>query len=169
MSDDFLTDPGQNADGSQLRKFAEAQKARADQLEQQFKQLQAQVSQNSLKSAFDQLNVPEKVRRFYDGEADPAKVKAWVDENKDVFNLQPPASTDNGAATSVAPEVQAQQQAVQAASGIGNEPDRSADLSAFQVKAEQMKKQSAQRNPNALNELLAGLMPEGSYVPPRVI
>lgn len=168
MSDEFLTDPGQGADGSQLRKFAEAQKARADQFEQQFKQLQAQVSQHSLKSAFDQLGVPAKVRQFYNGEADPAKVKAWVDENKDVFNFQLEAGTDESAGTSVSPEVQAQQQAVQAASGVGNEPGRSTELSAFQAKAAEVRKQSAQRNPNALNELFAGILNEGSYTPPQV-
>lgn len=169
MSDEFLTDPGTNADGSALRKFAEAQKSRADLIEQRFNELQKQVTASTVKSAFDQLGVPDAIRRFYDGEADPAKVKAWVDENKAVFNFQPQAGATNTAGTSVSPEAQAQQQAAQDAAGFGQEPGQSQELDAFKQKAAAVRNTSAQRNPQALNELLAGLIPQGGYTPPQVI
>ena len=169
MSDDFLTDPGTNADGSALRKFAEAQKNRADQIEQKFNELQAQLTATTVKSAFDQLGVPAPIRKFYNGEADPAKVKAWIDENKDVFNFQPQAGTDNSAGTSVSPEVRAQQQAAQDAAGFGQEPAQSQELDAFTQKAAAVRQTSARRNPQALNDLLAGMLPQGGYTPPQMI
>ncbi|WP_434439715.1 hypothetical protein [Lentzea sp. E54] len=169
MSDDFLTDPGTNADGSQLRKFAEAQQRRAEELEQKLNKLIEDRNTETLTSAFDTHKIPAKLRDLYKGDPTAEAVGAWKEAYKDVFNFQPQGDTSTGAETTVSPEVRAQQEAAQSAAGFGQEPGQSQELDAFKAKAAAVRNTSAQRNPNALNELLAGMLPQGGYTPPQVI
>lgn len=160
MSDFNEFAPSETDDGKGLRSKLEGVLAQLKTVSAELETAKAERAQASLKNLFDELGVPEKVRKFYSGDADPAQVKTWVDENKDVFNLTVPAST--GEAT-VDPEVQAQVNAVQKANDLGSDIEGSL-LSNAQAVLGELTKSRPSRNPAALNEALAQLgISQGGY------
>lgn len=160
MSDEFNEFGGEEAtkksDGGGLRKFAEEQKARAEALEKELAELRKWRTEQSVKAIFDELKVPEKVRKFYSGEAEADKVKAWVEENADVFNLG-----------DVKPQEQQDLAQVAQVASLGQDL-QSVSLEGFKQKAAELKNSGARNGEAALNELLSQFLPKGSHAPPQV-
>jgi hypothetical protein len=115
---------GKPEEGKSLRAFAEAQAAENAALKAELATVKQTLAAQSFKSIWDGLDVqvPEKTRAFYTGEADPEAVKKWVADNQDVFRFE--AKTTEGAegdgGTDNA-EAIAQQAALDAAQGLGRD------------------------------------------------
>jgi len=85
-------DDGQNNDQGNnitdtpggLRSFAEAQKAENKALKDQLEAIQTQLRTQSLQSVFNELGVPGAVTQ-YAGDADPEKIKTWVEDQRKIF------------------------------------------------------------------------------------
>ncbi len=71
----------------QLRAALKEQKKQNDATAGALKELKETQEKQTLAKTWDELNVPEKVRKLYSGESDPVKVKAWVEEYREVFSL----------------------------------------------------------------------------------
>lgn len=69
-----------------LRKFAEAQQKENQALKDQLAQIQKQLSVQSVQSVFNDLGVPGAASQ-YEGDADPAKIKAWVEDQRKIFGV----------------------------------------------------------------------------------
>ncbi|GLY55327.1 hypothetical protein [Lentzea sp. NBRC 102530] len=177
MSDDFLTDPGQDADGSALRKFGTAQQKRADALEAQLKELQSQLAARSRKDVLDELKVPEGIRKFYTGEATSDAVKAWIEENKTVFNFgaqDAPAddaapSSQDGNGSQIPAEIVAQQQRLQAAADAARDNAGSVGFDGFKAAAAQLMSSGSRPSEADLDKFLGQYLGAGSLDVPRQI
>lgn len=101
--DDGQTDDQGNSNNGPggLRQFAEKQQAENKELKDQLAQIQAQLRTQQLQSVFNELGVPGAVS-LYQGDADPAKAKEWVDKMRSTFG-----GTTQG--TPQTPEVEVQQ------------------------------------------------------------
>jgi hypothetical protein len=122
----------------------------------------------ALSSVWKELAVPEVIQGFYTGEKTTEAIKAWWEASKTVFNVPPAVNADGTPATPAAPPAVATDlAAVQAASSLGADLN-SVGLEAFQAKAKEVRTQSANRNPNALAELLSTVgIPAGGVTAPR--
>jgi hypothetical protein len=67
-----------------LRQFAEAQQKENKQLKDQLVQIQDQLKLQSMQSTFNDLGVPGAASQ-YKGDADPEKIKAWVEDQRKIF------------------------------------------------------------------------------------
>ncbi len=67
-----------------LRQFAEKTQRENKELKDQLEKIQQQLTQQSVQSIFNDLGVPAAAKQ-YNGEADPAKAKAWLDEQRSIF------------------------------------------------------------------------------------
>lgn len=72
-----------------LRKFAEKTQQENKDLKNQLQQIQDQLRKQELRTVFDDLGVPNALD-VYQGEADPEKAKAWVENMRKTFggNIQ---------------------------------------------------------------------------------
>lgn len=85
--DDSQTGDQGNNDINQpggLRQFAEKQQQENKALKDQLEQIQNQLRSQQLQSVFNELGVPEALSH-YTGDADPAKAKAWVEDQRRIF------------------------------------------------------------------------------------
>lgn len=73
--------------GGGLRKQLEATLAELKKEREAREKLDAQVKQNTIRDTFRELEVPDKVSKFYAGEPDRDKILEWVKENADVFGI----------------------------------------------------------------------------------
>ena len=83
-SGNMIQDPNQMNGPKALRDAYDAQKKRNDELQEQFAKLQAEVTQQRVSSVFADLGVPAAASQ-YRGDADPEKIKAWVNDMRSVF------------------------------------------------------------------------------------
>lgn len=93
--DDFLDEENSGGDestkqsGSALRKFGREQKKRADELEQQLRDIQAQLAKREASDVFAELGVSERVRKYYTGEPTKEAITAWWKEAAADFGVDP--------------------------------------------------------------------------------
>lgn len=73
--------------GSALRQFGKEQKARADKLAKELEEIRAELDRRKAADIFTELEVPEKVRKFYQGEYTKDAIQSWMKENADVFGF----------------------------------------------------------------------------------
>lgn len=174
MSDDFLTDPGQDADGSALRKYANAQAARAKQFEEELSKLKGELAARSRTDVLNELKVPEGIRKFYTGDATPDAVKAWIEENKTVFNFGDGAatttdapSTQDGNGTQIPAEIVAQQQRLQAAADASRDNAGGVGFEGFKAAAAQLMTSGSRPSEADLDKLYAQFVGPGSLAAPQ--
>lgn len=165
MSDEFLTDPGKDADGSALRKFAEAQKAKAETLEKQLNELLTEKTERSRKDVFEQLKVPEGIRKFYSGDVTADAVKAWIEENKTVFNFGDVSTTSEGAnpdtsADNIPDEVRQQVEQLQQTQNLGRDNGGAVGLDAKLAKLKTAVTGSTRVSEADLEALLGEILPD---------
>jgi hypothetical protein len=136
-ADEFLTDDEGNEqeDSPLLKKLRAELKKQAKErraAEAKLLAIETESTQKTLNSVWDELNVPEKVRKFYPGESTAEAVKAWVADNAEVFNLSAPA---DDTATGEVPDGQKQLEALK---GLGRDQAPSAGHDAFKSKGEEL-------------------------------
>lgn len=88
--DDSGNDGNQNqqqSTGGGLRKQLEDALAQLKAERESRTKLEEQVRKSTIDTVFGELKIPEKVRKFYSGEADKAKILEWVKDNAEVFGL----------------------------------------------------------------------------------
>lgn len=76
-----------------LRDANKALKKELDEAREAMAKLSAQARTSTVRDALSDLKVDPRVAKFYpsDQEATPENVKAWFEENKDVFGVKAPA------------------------------------------------------------------------------
>lgn len=67
-----------------LRQFAEKTQKENKELRDQLAQIQATLQTQSVQSVFNDLGVPG-AASLYQGDADPVKIKAWVEDQRKIF------------------------------------------------------------------------------------
>ncbi|HEY6018574.1 MAG TPA: hypothetical protein VIY48_01310 [Candidatus Paceibacterota bacterium] len=67
-----------------LRQFAEKTQKENKELKDQLEQIQRTLAVQSTQSVFNELGVPG-AASLYQGDADPAKIKAWVEDQRKIF------------------------------------------------------------------------------------
>lgn len=154
--------PAADDDGKGLRGKLEAALKKLADVSGELDSLRTSTAQERMDTTWKSLGVPKDIyEEFYHGDKDPTKATEWWERNKTRFNIEAAAATEQ-------PNEQHQQlAAVQQAANLGQDVDSSGFLDTFKAKAAEMKNSSAQRNPNALNELFA-MLPKGGYTPPQV-
>lgn len=103
-------DPNNMNGPKALRDAYDKMKAKNEELQAQFVQIQADLRQQKVSSVFNELGVPA-AASLYQGEADPEKIKEWATTMQSVFGgsgapapitpvdqTQPPAMTGDVAA-----------------------------------------------------------------------
>ncbi len=86
--DNLLGDPAQDNNVVRvLREKIKADKAAMRDMRTQIETLQADRSRNIVDGALTSAGIDTRYAKFYQGDPDPAKVSAWVDENKDLFGV----------------------------------------------------------------------------------
>jgi len=70
--------------GNGLRQFAESMQKQNKELLDRLNQIEAERQREKFDSVFTTLGVPD-AAKLYDGELDPEKAKAWVDNMRGVF------------------------------------------------------------------------------------
>lgn len=84
--DDLLGDPAQDNNVVRvLREKIKADKAAMRTMREQIETLQADRATNVLNGALSSAGIDTRYAKFYQGDPDPAKISAWIDENKDLF------------------------------------------------------------------------------------
>lgn len=164
-SDEFLAGLGispEESDGDStaikaLRKKVKEQSAKLAEYEKV-------DTQEKIKKAWDDLKVPEKYRKLYQGEETPESIKLWADAAKDLFDFSENAGNSGSEGEPTAQHQELQQ--FQAAAGIGTDP-ANVNLDSFKADAAKVKGTSATKNPEALGELLTkyGIRAGGATVP----
>lgn len=81
--------------GGGLRKQLETALAELKAAKEKNVELETQVTRHTIDSVFSELDVPEKVRKFYTGEPDKDKILEWCRENADVFGISPGTGGDD--------------------------------------------------------------------------
>lgn len=114
--------------------------------------LKQEQSKQKLTAVWDELGVPEKTRGLYNGDPEPDKVKAWVEEYREVFNI-PTKSTDGGAEGAGEEHPLAQ---LQKLGNLGNDQEANLGQDAARKSGRELVQNTRpSRNPNALTEWLA--------------
>jgi hypothetical protein len=119
-TDEFVTDDSDSQDPGKLRQLLKQAHAQLKQKDQELESLRSQEAERSAQAAWDELKVPDRIRKLYTGDKDPAAMKTWWDEYRDIFNVdvaeeQKPQET---------PEQEAQRAAAeqyQQAAGLGTD------------------------------------------------
>ena len=76
----------EQADGPKaLRDAYKAQKSRNEELMQRLAKLEAQATQNSTADLLESQGVARSAAKYYQGEAEPEKVTAWVNDIRSAF------------------------------------------------------------------------------------
>lgn len=147
---------GKPEEGKSLRAFAEAQAAENAALKAQIATLEAKVSAHSFASIWDGLDVkvPEKVRKFYAGEADAEAVKKWVEENQDAFRFEPKTTDGAEGDGDLNDEASAQQAALDAAQSLGRDKSQVGLASTMAALKEH---RNSRGNQASLDKILASL------------
>lgn len=84
--DQLLGDPAQdNSVVRTLRAKIKADAAAMRGMKSQIDSLTAASTAGVVESALSSAGIDTRYKRFYQGDPDPAKVTAWIDENKDLF------------------------------------------------------------------------------------
>lgn len=94
-----------------LRQLLKQAHAQLKQKDKELTELRTVESQRAAKATWDELKVPAKIRALYNGEKDPAAMKQWWDEYREVFNVE--VAEEQPVEPQPTPEEQAQQQAAQ--------------------------------------------------------
>lgn len=141
-------DQGNNSDISQpggLRQFAEKTQQENKDLKDQLAQIQKTLKLQSVQTVFNDLGVPGAATQ-YEGDADPTKIKEWVDAQRSIF----------GGTTQGTPDVTP---AVDAAPAQSLPPALQAQMEAFNNAGQQGQPlgtmEQAQANVNDANDLKA--------------
>lgn len=69
-----------------LRQFAEKTQQENKALKQQLEEIQRTLKTQSVQSVFNELGVPS-AASLYEGDADPAKIKEWVENQRQIFGV----------------------------------------------------------------------------------
>lgn len=167
-ANEFLSGVGSDGDGDSdlvklLRaKVREAAK-RIKSLSEENAKFKEAETRKTLDATWEELKVPEAVRKFYTGEPTAEAVKKWFDENKAVFNLGGSSETDEDAGQEQTPEQQAQaQQLQQQLQGVTQAANLGFDapnvgLEALAAQGQQLAGKSAAANMADLDAYLAKL------------
>ncbi len=110
-----------NTQPGKLRQLLEQALAANKQLTQKVTDLETADKQRTVESTWNDLKVPDAIRKLYNGDTSPDAIKAWWDDSKGLFNIQ--VAEEQPAQPQLTPEQQAQQAAAQQfqeASAIGN-------------------------------------------------
>jgi glutamyl/glutaminyl-tRNA synthetase len=129
--------------------------------------LKSEKEDRALESTWNELNVPEKVRQFYTGEKTAEAVKQWVEDNKEVFNLQPPEDSGSGSETDEQKQQKQELQGATKAATTGTDQGHSLGLDAIKAKAQEVAKSSRNKNATGLDELfeMMNVAKGGTQVP----
>lgn len=84
-----------------LRQFAEKTQQENKALKDQLAEIQRTLQVQSTQSVFNELGVPG-AAALYQGDADPVKIKAWVDDQRKIFGA-PSTGTPSAPAVETAP------------------------------------------------------------------
>ena len=107
FDDDTNGDQGNgNTQPGGLRQFAEAQQQENKALKSQLEAIQNTLRMQQLKGVFEEAGAPDALSK-YDGEADAAKAKAWIEEQRKLFGVQAqqsPATNEQQPVIPAAPE-----------------------------------------------------------------
>lgn len=95
--DELLGDPSQDNNTIRtLRAKVKADNAAMKAMKAQLEELTKARTENVIESALSSAGLNPAYKKFYTGEADQAKVVAWIDENKELLGVaseQPPGTT----------------------------------------------------------------------------
>lgn len=113
--DDSQTDDQGNYNNDSpggLRQFAEKTQKENKELRDQLAQIQRTLQVQSVQSVFNDLGVPGAASQ-YEGDADPEKIKAWVEDQRKIFGAPsqgtPPVAPEVNAPTDSLPPMLQQQ------------------------------------------------------------
>lgn len=123
MSDttnEFETVDDNEQEPSKLRQTIKRFAAEKAELLKKLEALESAEVQRSVKSTWDELKVPEVIRKLYTGDTSTDAIKAWWEDSKGLFNIQ--TAEETPAPPEPTPEELAERQAAQQfqeASGLG--------------------------------------------------
>lgn len=102
--DNLLGDPAQDNNVVRvLREKIKADRTAMRNMREQIDSLQADRAKNVVDGALTSAGIDTRYAKFYQGDPDPAKVSAWIDENKDLFG--PAAQQQQQPNTQQAPQM----------------------------------------------------------------
>jgi hypothetical protein len=82
------SDQSQNG-GKGLRKFAEDTAAKNKELESRLAAMEKQIARTTVADIFESQGVARSAAQHYQGDADPEKVTAWVNDLRSAFGAAP--------------------------------------------------------------------------------
>lgn len=119
--DEFLADDDSQTrsreDGGTLRKKLEDALSILREQNAELTKLRTERAETVLSQTWDELDVPQAIRKLYQGEKTADAIKAWWEDSRSLFNLQSADETPSETETEKARREQYQQ--VQGASAIG--------------------------------------------------
>jgi hypothetical protein len=124
---------------SKLRQLLKQKAAENKQLLEKLAALESAEVQRSVKATWDELKVPDVIRKLYTGDTSTDAIKAWWNDSKGLFNIQ--AAEETPAPPEPTPEELAQQEAAQRfqdASSLGTNAIQSG-FDAIKAQVEQAK------------------------------
>lgn len=126
----------ENAEPGQLRQRLEQAIAALKAKDKELAELKTVEAQRSVKATWDELKVPDVIRKLYNGDTSADAIKAWWEDSKGLFNIEQAA--EQPSRPEPTPEQVAQQKAAQQfqeASGLGTNAINSG-FDAAQAKAQ---------------------------------
>lgn len=120
---EFILDDGADGqDASKLRQLLKQAHATLKQKDQELEALRSAEVQRTAKATWDELKVPDRIRKLYQGEQTPEAMKQWFEEYRDIFNVE--VAEEQPGEPQLTPEQVAQQAAAaafQEASSLGSD------------------------------------------------
>lgn len=182
-ANEFLSSIGVDPDGSDadtsavkmLRKTVKELGAKLSAANDKIAAFEKEKTDGLISKTWEDLKVPEPIRKMYHGEKTPEAIKSWWQESKSFFNLE--AAGDAGDTSSQGgqpagggePGVANELAQVQQAASLGHDRPENLSADAISAEAAKVKGTSASASPNALAEFLTKLgVPGGGITPPRV-
>ena len=135
-----------------LRQKLEQAIAALKQSNARITELETAATQRTVEATWNELKVPDAIRKLYNGDTSPDAIKAWWQESQGLFNVQ--AAEETPQAQEPTPEQAAQQAAAQQfqeASGLG--------ANAFNAGFDSVQQQAK----NAIEAYKAGQMSRADY------
>jgi len=157
VSDEFDTSVEDNTQPGVLRQKLEQALAALKQKDKELADLRTAEAQRSVKSTWDELKVPDAIRKLYNGDTSPDAIKSWWEDSKGLFNVQ--AGEEQPTGQEPSQEELAQRNAaqlLQEASGLGTSGLQGGNAAAF-AKAQEIKSKgtgATQADLDALTDLM---------------
>jgi len=101
----------ENAEPGKLRQLLAQAHATLKQKDKELADLNAFKASISVKATWDELKVPDRIRKLYNGDTSADAIKAWWEDSKGLFNVE--SAEEQPAEQQLTPEQVEQQQAAQ--------------------------------------------------------